>query len=74
VPAHTIAVTYEFPGRHTPSDESDTLDYANMERVTQAVALAVWDLSTSAQAPRWMSANPEAQPYREAWEKLVAVK
>jgi hypothetical protein len=54
------------PGRAQPASLTARIDYANMELVTRAVGLAVWSLATSEQAPRWMSANPNAAPYAKA--------
>ncbi len=41
IPAHTLFVTYDFPGYHGPGDRWDRLDYGNLEKVTRAVALGV---------------------------------
>ncbi|HLM56196.1 MAG TPA: M28 family peptidase [Pyrinomonadaceae bacterium] len=70
VPAHTVSVGYMYPDYHKPGDEWQKLDYANMERVVRAVALAVIDLADAPQPPRWNEQNPKAARYVEAWKKL----
>jgi Zn-dependent M28 family amino/carboxypeptidase len=70
VPAHTLSVAYMFPDYHAAGDEWQKLDFANMERVVRAVALAAVTLADAPQAPRWNEQNPKAAPYVEAWKKL----
>jgi hypothetical protein len=53
VPAHTAVVTFEFPDYHEPGDEWQKLDYANMERVVEALAAGAFALADSAEAPQW---------------------
>ncbi|HEV2859803.1 MAG TPA: M20/M25/M40 family metallo-hydrolase [Pyrinomonadaceae bacterium] len=70
VPAHTVSVGYLYPDYHKAGDEWQKLDYANMERVVRAVALAVVNLADAPQPPRWNEQNPKAARYLEAWKKL----
>ncbi len=72
VPAHTLSVAYMFPDYHAAGDEWQKLDFANMERVVRAVALAAVRLADAPQAPRWNEQNPKAARYVEAWKKLHA--
>jgi len=70
VPAHTLSVAYMFPDYHAAGDEWQKLDFANMERVVRAVALAAVTLADAPQPPRWNEQNPKAARYVEAWKKL----
>ena len=70
VPAHTIGTAFEFPDYHGLGDHWEKIDYANMERVVRAAALALLTIADSAQAPRWDETNPRAARYVEAWKKL----
>jgi Zn-dependent M28 family amino/carboxypeptidase len=65
IPAHTIAVAYEFPDYHAVGDEWQKIDYHNMAKVDRMLALAVWNLANSTAAPEWNADNPKAQPYRK---------
>jgi hypothetical protein len=70
IPAHTMAVAYEFPDYHAVGDEWQKLDYENMARVDRMVALGVWMLAQSDKVPSWNAANPETKPYVAAAAKL----
>jgi hypothetical protein len=61
-------VGYEFPDYHQPGDEWPKLDYANMARVDRAIALAVFRIADSAEAPRWNAADPKTERYIRARE------
>jgi Zn-dependent M28 family amino/carboxypeptidase len=65
IPAHTIAVAYEFPDYHAVGDEWQKIDYGNMAKVDRMIALAVWNLADSLAVPQWNADNPKAQPYRQ---------
>jgi Zn-dependent M28 family amino/carboxypeptidase len=69
IPAHTVSVTYEFPDYHKVSDEWQKLDYDNMARVDQAVAMAAWKLASDATPPQWRESNPKTQRFVEAAKK-----
>jgi Zn-dependent M28 family amino/carboxypeptidase len=65
IPAHTIAVAYEFPDYHAVGDEWQKIDYGNMAKVDRMIALAVWNLANSLTAPQWNADNPKAEPFRK---------
>ena len=72
VPAHTLAVAFQFPDYHKPSDEWPKLDYANMAAVTRAVAAGALAIANRTEAPRWLTSNPKAEPYRRRATPLAA--
>ncbi len=74
VPTHTLSVTYMFPDYHRPSDEWQKLDYDNMAKVARAVALGIYRLADSAEAPEWNKENPRTERYRAAREKAAEAK
>jgi hypothetical protein len=66
VPAHTLVVAVEYPDYHQPGDHWEKLDYANMERFTEAVGAGALAIANSVAVPRWSETHPAAKPYREA--------
>ena len=70
VPAHTVSVTYEFPDYHKVSDEWPKLDYENMARVDQALALAALEIASDATPPRWNESNKNTRRFVDAAKKL----
>ncbi len=66
IPAHTIAVAYDFPDYHAVGDEWQKIDYENMAKVDRMIGLAVVNLANSATAPKWNAENPKTAPFREA--------
>jgi len=70
VPAHTLAVTLDFPDYHGVDDEWEKLDYENMVKVTRMTALGLLTLTNSLQAPQWNKQNPQAAPYLKAAQAL----
>ena len=58
VPAHTVCTAFQYPDYHGPADTWDKLDYANMAKVVQAVAVGVRDLARGAR-PKWNETNPK---------------
>ncbi len=74
IPAHTISVGYLFPDYHKPSDHADKIDFENMAAVDRGVALAVWRLANSNQAPEWNATLPAAAQYRDAASQLRPVE
>jgi Zn-dependent M28 family amino/carboxypeptidase len=66
VPAHTIAVTFEFPDYHDVGDEWTKLDYANMETVVETVALGIMTIADSPHPPQWNEENPRTARFRAA--------
>jgi hypothetical protein len=69
VPSTTLSVSYIFPDYHRPGDEWPKLDYDNMAKVDGAVALGVFRIADSAEAPQWNKANPKTARYVKAREK-----
>ncbi len=65
VPAHTLSVGYMFPDYHKASDEWPKIDYANLALVDRTVAVAVYDVADSADAPQWKDL-PQTQRYIKA--------
>lgn len=70
VPAHTMGVSFEFPDYHGVGDEWQKIDYANMVKVDRAVAVGLWMLAESSEAPKWNEANPKTKKYVEAQAAL----
>jgi hypothetical protein len=66
VPDTTISVAYMFPDYHAVGDEWPKLDYDNMAKVDNAIALAALDLADSASAPEWNAQEPKAARYIKA--------
>jgi hypothetical protein len=69
VPSTTLSVSYIFPDYHLPGDEWPKLDYDNMAKVDGAVALGVYGMADSAEAPQWNKDNPKTARYVQAREK-----
>jgi hypothetical protein len=69
VPSTTLSVAYIYPDYHRPGDEWPKLDYDNMAKVDGAVALGVFRIADSAEAPRWNQDNPKTSRYVKAREK-----
>ena len=63
IPAHTIAVAFEFPDYHTPGDVWQKIDYGNMAKVDRMIALGMVMLADSIEAPRWNRENPKVEKY-----------
>lgn len=74
VPSTTLSVTYQFPDYHQVGDEAQKIDYANMARVTRAVAQGTWRMSESATRVSWNAKEDRVKAFREAAEKLRAGK
>ncbi|HKW97942.1 MAG TPA: M28 family peptidase [Bryobacteraceae bacterium] len=70
VPAHTLAVAFEFPDYHLVTDTWQKIDYENMAKVDRMVALGVIMLADDAVPPKWNAAEPQAEPYAKAWKTL----
>ena len=69
VPSTTLSVSYIYPDYHRPGDEWPKLDYDNMAKVDGAVALGVFRIADSAEAPQWNKANSKTARYVQAREK-----
>jgi hypothetical protein len=72
VPAHTLAVSFEFPDYHQVGDEWQKIDYENMAKVDRMVALGLIDIAERASPPKWNESNPKAEKYIDAWKSLHA--
>jgi hypothetical protein len=68
VPSHTLSVTYEFPDYHRAGDEWQKIDYDNMAKVAQTIALGLSRVADNAEAPRWNAENPKTARYVKARE------
>jgi len=73
VPAHTLSVGYMFPDYHQAGDEWPKIDYANLAVVDRTVAVAVYDVADSTEAPQWKDL-PQTQRYIKARENSVGKK
>jgi Zn-dependent M28 family amino/carboxypeptidase len=69
VPSTTLSVSYIYPDYHGFGDKWPKLDYDNMAKVDDAVALGVFRIADSAEAPQWNKANRKTASYIEAREK-----
>ena len=69
IPAHTLAVAFEFADYHGVGDEWQKVDYENMAKVDRMVTLGLLDIANSATAPRWNAENPKTEQYRKAAER-----
>ena len=63
VPAHTIAVAFDFPDYHATGDVWQKIDYGNMARVDRMIAMGVIMLANSVEPPRWNRENPKVGKY-----------
>jgi hypothetical protein len=63
IPSTTVSVAFEFPDYHGVGDAWPKLDYDNMAKVGSAIALAVFRLADSVEAPRWNPESPGAARY-----------
>ena len=66
VPAHTLAVAFEFPDYHKVGDEWQKIDYDNMAKVDRMVALGLLSIANSIAVPHWNADNPKTEQYRKA--------
>lgn len=74
VPALTICVAWLFPDYHREGDHWDKIDYDNMAKVTNTLAVFSWRLGNAPQGPRWRESNASTARYVEAWKKLTGVQ
>lgn len=70
IPAHTLAVAFDFPDYHGVGDEWNKIDYDNMAKVDKTVALGVIRLASNPSPPKWDETNPKAEKYVTAWKAL----
>jgi len=69
VPAHTLAVAFDFPDYHKVSDDWRKIDYDNMARVDRMVALGIMMVADNPQPPKWNEADAKTEPYVKAWKE-----
>ena len=69
IPAHTLAVAFEFPDYHRAGDKWQKIDYGNMAKVDRMIALGLIMLADESEPPKWNEDNPRAAPYLEAWRE-----
>lgn len=74
IPAHTLAVTFEFPDYHRVGDEWQKIDYDNMAKVNRMIALGLILLAENPEAPKWNAENPKAARYLEVWRQHHAAR
>ena len=72
IPAHTVSVGFIFPDYHQVGDEWQKLDYDNMAKIVRAVALGVYRIANSDDAPLWNATTPRADRYRKVREVPAA--
>ncbi len=65
VPAHTVAVAFEFPDYHAPGDTVDKIDFDNMAKVDRGIAAGILRLANQPDPPQW-SDSPATTAWREA--------
>ena len=70
IPAHTLAVAFEFPDYHKVGDEWQKIDFANMAKVDRMIALGLMTMADRAQPPRWNEKNEKTERYVEAARTL----
>ncbi|HXA66477.1 MAG TPA: M28 family peptidase [Bryobacteraceae bacterium] len=66
VPAHTLAVSFEFPDYHGLGDEWQKIDYDNMAKVDRMIALALVTVANSDEPVHWNEKNSKAEPFIKA--------
>jgi hypothetical protein len=66
IPSHTLSVGYIFPEYHQPGDHWEKIDYDNLAKVARTVALGVYRIADSVEAPKWNAENPKTEAYRKA--------
>jgi hypothetical protein len=64
IPAHSLTTAFQYPDYHGLGDHWDKVDFANMEKVTRAIALGLLAIADSPVEPAWNPHNPRAAPYR----------
>jgi Zn-dependent M28 family amino/carboxypeptidase len=69
VPAHTLAVAFDFPDYHKVTDDWRKIDYDNMAKVDRMVALGIIMVAENPQPPRWNEADAKTEPYVKAWKE-----
>ena len=73
IPAHTIAVAFEYRDYHATGDVWQKIDYGNMAKVDRMIALGVVMLADSIEPPRWNAENPNVRRYMQGRPERRAV-
>jgi hypothetical protein len=66
IPAHTLAVAFEFPDYHTAGDKWQKVDYDNMAKIDRMVALGLMMMADNPEPPKWNRDNHKADRYSDA--------
>ncbi len=66
IPAHTLAVAFEFPDYHGVGDEWQKIDYDNMAKVDRMITLGLLTIANRTVPPHWNEANSKTKKYVEA--------
>jgi Zn-dependent M28 family amino/carboxypeptidase len=69
IPAHTLAVAFEFADYHQTGDKWQKIDYDNMAKVDRMVALGLIMLADNPHPPRWDESVSQTEKYVEAWRE-----
>lgn len=69
VPAHTLAVSFEFPDYHGLGDEWQKIDYDNMAKVDRMIAVVLVMVANSDEPVHWNEKNPKAAAFVKAWKE-----
>jgi Zn-dependent M28 family amino/carboxypeptidase len=69
VPAHTVAVAFDFADYHKVTDDWRKIDYDNMAKVDRMVALGIMMVADNPQPPRWNETDTKTEPYVKAWKE-----
>jgi Peptidase family M28 len=69
VPAHTLAVAFDFPDYHKVTDDWRKIDYDNMAKVDRMVALGIMMVADNPQPPKWNEVDRKTEPYVKAWKE-----
>ena len=68
VPAHTLAVSFEFPDYHGLGDEWQKIDYDNMAKVDRMIAVALVMAANADEPVHWNENNSKAGAFVKAWK------
>ena len=68
-PLHTVTVAFNYPDYHALGDKWQKIDYENMAKVDRAVALTLYMLADSEQAPHWNESDPKTAAFFRAWKQ-----
>lgn len=70
VPAHTFVAALEYPDYHRTSDKWPKLNYENMAKLDNALAIALLHLANRAESPQWNEDSKKAKDFLKAWRAL----